>query len=421
MTTDLALAIGVMLIAGFLGGVVMRKLKFPRVTGYIVVGVLLSPSVLGSLGLDFLSKATVDSLGIITNVALGIVAYVIGSSLRMESLRKLGRSIAWITPLQSLGTWLLVTLVLAFLAPHILAIPGATFFQFYFPMAFIIGAIASATAPALTLVILRELRARGPLTTTLLAVVALDDAIAVIAFAIAVGVAQPLVSGVGGVSSYQMLTVPFLHILESVGIGAAFGFALINIAKLVKSRKLVLVVVLGVIITCIGVSNLLGLSLIMANMVVGFVVANRGRKDEPFPVIESIEDVVFTVFFVLAGMHFNLGVMKTAGLLAVSLFAIRFAGKYYGARIGAKIAHAPEAVKKYIGFTLLPQAGVAIGLALLAQSAFPDSPVLGDVLLNAVLASVIISEIVSPPLVKYAIVKAGEAAVQAKKIQPAQT
>ena len=419
MTTDIALTIGVMLIAGFLGGVVMRKLKFPRVTGYIVVGVLLSPSLLGSMGLDFLSKATVDSLDIITNVALGIVAYAIGSSLRLESMRKLGRSIAWITPLQSLGAWLIVTLVLAFLSPLVLAIPGATFSQFYFPMALIIGAIASATAPALTLAIVHECRARGPLTTTLLAVVALDDAIAVIAFAIAVGVAQPLVSGVGGVSFYQMLTVPFLHILESVGIGAAFGFALINIAKLVKTRKLVLVVVLGVIATCIGVTNLLGVSLIMANMAVGFVVVNRGRKDEPFPVTESIEDVIFTVFFVLAGMHFDLGVMKTAGILAVSLFAVRFAGKYYGARIGAKIAHAPEAVKKYIGFTLLPQAGVAIGLALLAKRAFPDFPVLTDVLLNAVLASVIISEIASPPLVKYALFKSGEAAGSVKPVPEA--
>ena len=416
---DIALVIGVMIIAGFLGGVVMRKLRFPRVTGYIIVGILLSPSVLGSLGLDFLSKATVDSLDIITNVALGIIAYAIGSSLRIGSLRKLGRSIAWITPFQSLGTWLIVTLVLAFLSPLVLVIPGATFFQFYFPMALIIGAIASATAPALTLAILHELRARGPLTTILLAVVALDDAIAVIAFAIAVGVAQPLVSGVGGVSFYQILTVPFLHILESVGIGAAFGFALINIAKLVKTRKLVLVVVLGVVVTCIGVTNLLGVSLIMANMVVGFVVANWGRKDEPFPVIENIEDVVFTVFFVLAGMHFDLGVMKTAGILAVSLFAVRFAGKYYGARIGAKIAHAPEAVKKYIGFALLPQAGVAIGLALLAKSAFPDFPVLGDVLLNAVLASVIISELVSPPLVRYGILKAGEAAGSVRPVPEA--
>ena len=410
MTTDLVLAIGVMIIAGFLGGVVMRKIKFPRVTGYIVVGILLSPSVLGSFGLDFLSKAAVDSLDIITNVALGIVAYSIGKSLRTESIRKTGRIIAWIAPLQSLGAWLLVTLVIAFLSPLILSFPGETFLQFYFPIALILGAIASATAPALTLAIIHDCRARGPLTTTLLAVVAIDDAIAVIAFAIAVGFAQPLVSGVGAVSYYQMFAVPFLGILKSVGIGVAFGFALINIAKLVKTRKLVLVAVLGVILTCVGVANFLGISLIMANMVVGFVVVNKGRKDEPFPVIENIEDVVFTFFFVLAGMHFDASIMKTAGILALSLFSIRFAGKYYGARIGARIAHAPEAIKKYIGFALLPQAGVAIGLAILARSAFPESPVLGDILLNAVLASVIISEIVAPPLVKYGITKAGEAA-----------
>jgi Kef-type K+ transport system membrane component KefB len=213
-----------------------------------------------------------------------------------------------------------------------------------------------------------------------------------------------------------MLTVPFLHILESVGIGAAFGFALIYIAKLVRTRKLVLVVVLGVVVTCIGVTNLLGVSLIMASMVVGFVVANRGRKDEPFPVTESIEDVVFTVFFVLAGMHFDFSVMKVAGPLALLIIAGRFAGKYYGARIGAKIAHAPEAVKKYLGFALLPKAGVTIGLALLAQIAFP---MFGDILLNAVLASVIINELVAPPLVKYALFKSGEAAGSVKPVPKA--
>ena len=193
MTTDLALAIGIMLIAGFLGGVVMRRVKFPRVTGYILIGMLLSPSVL-----NLVSRATIESLDIITSVALGIVAYSIGSSLRLESLRRLGRSIGWITPFQSLGAWLIVTLVLAFSAPFVLAIPNATLFNYYFPLAFVIGAIASATAPALTLAIIHEYKARGPLTTTLLAVVALDDVIAIIAFAIAAGIAQPLMSGGGG-------------------------------------------------------------------------------------------------------------------------------------------------------------------------------------------------------------------------------
>ena len=179
MTTDLALAIGVMIIAGYFGGQVAKKLKLPRITGYIVVGLLLSPSVL-----NLVPRATVESLNIITSVALGIIAYAIGGSLRLQSIRKLGRSIAWITIVQALAAWLIVTLGVVFLAPRILGIPQVTVTQFYFPMAFVIGAIACATDPATILAVTREYRAKGPLTTTLLALVAIDDAVAVIAFAI---------------------------------------------------------------------------------------------------------------------------------------------------------------------------------------------------------------------------------------------
>lgn len=406
--TDLALAIGIIMIVGFLGGVLLRKAKLPRVTGYIIFGVLLSPSVLGAMGFDFLSATTIDNLNIITQVALGIVAYLIGGSLRIESIRQLGKSIAWITPMQSLGTWLFVALILTFASPFILQITGATMMQFYFPLAFVIGAIASATAPALTLAIVHEYQARGPLTTTLLAVVALDDAVAVIAFAVAVGVAQPLMAGGGAFSAYHMVGVPFLEILKSIGIGTAFGFALVYLIRLVKSHNLLLVVILGMIVFCVGIANIQGVSLILANMVVGFIVANRVKRDEMFEVVEGVENVVFTVFFVLAGMHFDWTVMKVAGVLAVLIWAVRFGGKYYGTMLGAKISHASEAVKKYLGFTLVPQAGVAIGLALLAKSRFPEFPVFGDILVNAILASVIISEITAPPLVKYGIFKAGE-------------
>jgi len=408
VTADLALVIGIMVIVGFFGGVLLKKLKLPRIAGYILFGILLSPSMMSLFGLNFLSRTAIDDLDIITHIALGLVAYLIGGSLRLESIRHLGRSIAWITTLQSLGAWLVVTLALTFLAPFFLSISNATFMQFYFPLAFVIGAIASATAPALTLAILHEYKAKGPLTTTLLAVVALDDAVAVIAFAIAVGIAHPLMAGAGGISPYQVLGIPCLHIIESIGIGAAFGFALIYLAKLVKTRALLLVVVLGMVVLCVGVANTMGISLILANMAAGFVVVNWAKQQEMFTVIEGIEDVVFTIFFVLAGMHFDLEVMKAAGMVAVVLFAVRFAGKYYGTKVGAKISHVPETVKKYLGFALLPQAGVAIGLALLASSTFPAFPVFGDILVNAVLASVIISELVAPPLVKYAIFKAGE-------------
>jgi len=401
METNLVLAIGIIIVIGLFGGLVAERLKFPRITGYIIIGILLSPSVF-----NVISGATIENLGIITDVALGIIAFLVGGGLRLEPLRKLGRSIAWITPFQSVGAWCLVTLVLAFLFPRILTIPNATFYNTYFPMAFIIGAVSCATAPAAIVAIINEYRARGPFTTILLAVVALDDAIAVVAFAIALSICQPLVSGAGGVSFYQMFGVPFLQIAQSIGIGVAFGFALIYIARLVRTRPLLLVVVFGVIMACIGVTNLLGVSLILANMAVGFVVVNRVRERQTFLALEEIEDVIFAMFFVLAGLHFDLGVMKTAGVVAGLIVLARCCGKYFGTRAGARISHSSDAVKKYLGLALLPKAGVTLGLVLLAERAFPT---FGAIMMNAVLASVIINELVAPPLAKYALFKAGEA------------
>lgn len=401
MEMNLILAVGIILVIGFLGGLVTEKIKFPRITGYIIIGILLSPSLL-----NIISVETIENLDIMTNIALGIIAFLIGGSLRLETLRKLGKSIAWITAFQSLGAWLIVTLLLVFLSPLILGIPNATWSQTYLPIALIIGAIASATAPGATMAIIHEYKASGPLTTTLLAVVALDDAIAVIAFAIALGISQPLVSGAGGISFYQMLGVPFLHIAEAIAIGILFGFALIYIAKLVKMPDLLLVIVFGMIMLGNGVAELLGASAILANMVAGFIVINKARKREMFLVVEKIEEVAYVMLFVLAGLHFDSGAMKTAGILALLIVLGRYFGKYFGTRAGATISHTSAEVKKYLGLALLPQAGVALGLVLLAKRAFPT---FGAIIVNAVLASVIINELVTPPLTKYAIFKAGEA------------
>ena len=240
---------------------------------------------------------------------------------------------------------------------------------------------------------------------TLLGVVALDDAIAVIAFAIALGISRPLVSGAGEISFYQMLGVPFLHIVGSVAIGVIFAIVLIYISRLARARELLLVVVFGIVMLCAGITSYLGLSSILANMVVGFIVVNKVRRKEMFVVVEELEGVLYAMFFVLAGLHFDLSVLKAAGILALLIVLTRCLGKYAGARIGSEISHASDSVKKYLGLALLPKAGVTIGLALLAV---PKFPTFGAVLLNAVLASTIINELIAPPLTKYAIFKAGE-------------
>jgi Kef-type K+ transport system membrane component KefB len=239
-------------------------------------------------------------------------------------------------------------------------------------------------------------------------VVGLDDAIAVIAFAIASGISQPLVNDAGSISFYQMLGIPFLHIGESILIGIVFAIVLMYMIRLARTRELLLVVVFGMIMLCTGVSTYLGLSSILANMVAGFIIVNKVNRREMFDVVGEIEDVVYVIFFVLAGLHFDLSVMKFAGILALLIVLARCLGKYMGVRVGAKISHAPDNVKKYLGFALLPKAGVTVGLVLLASTQFPT---FGVLMLNAVLASAIINELIAPPLTKYAIFKAGEAEV----------
>ena len=395
---NLLLSVGIMVVAGFIGGLALEKLKLPKISGYIIVGALLSPSLL-----NIIPKETVGELDIITEIALGIIAYLIGGSLKAESLQHLRKSIVWVILFQSIGACLLVTIVLS-LTGH-LVIPEGTFWQYYFPMAFIIGAVSCATAPAATMAIVSENKAKGPLSTTLLAVVALDDAIAVIAFAIATGISEPLANGTDGISIYQTLGVPFLHIVESIAIGAAFAVALIYISRLAKARELLLAVVFGIVMLCAGISSYLGLSSILANMVMGFILVNKVRRTEVFGVLQDVEAALYAVFFVLAGLHFDFHVLKATGILAALIVLTRCMGKYAGTWIGAKISGAPDTVRKYLGFALLPKAGVTIGLILLASLKFPG---FGDVMLSAVLASTIINELIAPPLVKYAISKAGE-------------
>jgi len=404
------LAVGVLVIAGFFGGLVAKKIRYPRISGYIIVGMLLSPSVLNVIP----SQLIREDLSVITDIALGVIAYLIGGSLSIERLKKLGKSIIIITPFQALGAWIFVTLLMISLGHFVIEfdISNPKFYQTYLPMAIIIGAISCATAPAAIMAIIHEYRAKGSLTTTLLGVVALDDAFTIASFAIATSIATVLIIGVEALSLYQMFIVPMFDVIGSLLLGAGFGFTLVYMSRFAKTRKTLLVTVLGMIMLSIGATKVLGISSLLANMAAGFVVVNKMRSSEKmFAVINDIEDIIFAMFFTLAGAHFDLGVVKTAGILALLIVIGRFSGKFVGARIGATISQAPTVVRKYLGFGLLPKAGVTIGLVLLVQQNSVFS-VIKVIMVNAILASVIINELIAPPLTKYALFKAGEATSQ---------
>ncbi len=399
------LAVGIIVIIGLFGGFAARKLRFPTISGYIIIGIIISLS-------HVIPRELIEGgLDIITDISLGIIGYLVGGGLYLKKLKKFGKNIATITPFEAIGAWAFVTVSVLFLGPFIIktGVGNTGSFYSYLPMAIVLGAISCATAPAATLAVVREYKAMGPFTTTLLAIIVLDDAVAVIAYAIGSNVAGSLITGFQNISWYKMLAVPVIDILGSIILGAVIGFSLSYIGRFIRRKQQLLALVAGAIFICVGASKALGLSSILTNMTMGFVVVNKMEDNEDmFVVINNMEVVIFAMFFTLAGAHFDLGVIKTAGILAVVITFARFLGKFVGVRLGGAISHAPPEVSKYLGFGLFPIAGVTIGLAMLLKEYQAFSNV-SDIMINAILASVIINEIIAPPLTKYAIFKVSEA------------
>lgn len=402
------LAVGLLLVIGFFGGIIARKFKFPTISGYIIIGMGLSV-------FNIIPKElTNGDLSVIVEISLGIIGYLVGGTLNFGILKRFGKQIVVITSSQLMGAWILVTVLMAFLAPFIikLAIPNPNFYQTYLPPAIVIGAISSATAPAATLAIIREYKASGPLTSTLLAVIAIDDVLCIIAYTLGLSIAEVLTIGsLSNISWLQIIMVPALDIGGAMLLGTVLGFGMTYLIRFANTKKRLSVIVLGTILLGVGIAKTLNISGILASMIMGFVVTNRIRPNEnAFEVIDEIDEIVFAMFFTLAGAHFDLGVMKEAGILSLLIVAGRCTGKYIGARIGATISHAPTVIKKYLGFGLFPKAGVTVGLALLAkQHPVFSGTSIGNIMISAILASVIINELIAPPLTKYALIKSGEA------------
>jgi Kef-type K+ transport system membrane component KefB len=397
-------SLGLVLVLGLAGGLISRRVNLPSITGYVVVGVLLAPTVSGIIGAD-----AVRSFEAVTSTSLAVIAYLIGASLHVGTLRSLGRSISWITLVQCLGGFAAVAAGLVLVAGRVM--PGYTFLETYLPFALLMAAIAAATAPPAILAIIRELRAKGPMTTTLLAVVALDDGIAVVLFAIAAAYSGVLI-GNGTADSVLMIVLePVVHLGGAVVLGAAVAGGTLLLSRFVRSRELVLVLILGAVVLNYGLAEMAGVSGIIACMTLGMIIGNRRNSSELVVAVDEVQAVLFTMFFVVSGLHFDAGSFAIAGPLAAVIVVTRCFGKYFGARLGAVIGRAPPRVGQNVGLALMPQAGVSVGLVLVAAASFPH---LASAMVSATLASVIINELITPPLAKKALVRSGEARVDGK-------
>ncbi len=385
--------LAIILIFGLFMGKVVSYLKLPRVTGYLIAGVLIGPFVL-----KLVPHEAIESLTIISKAALGFIAYNIGSSLNYNKLKNIGKGVIIIALFEALMATFVVTLAMKFVF-------GQTW---EFSLA--IGAIASATAPAATIMVLKQYRAKGPLVDTLIPVVAIDDAIAVIAFGISIAVAQIISNGSDGISIMAFLE-PFIEIFFSILLGCAVGFALTYVNKMSKQKENAMNLVIAAIFLVIGLADLLNLSNLLAGMALGATVSNLVlSKSKLLSVLDNITSPIFIMFFTISGLELDLSVLLTVGVIGIGYVVFRVIGKVLGAYIGAQIANSAPVVKKYLGLTLVPQAGVAIGLTMIVQDALPSC---GSSIRAIILAGTVIYELIGPLCTKIAIFKAGEATVDA--------
>lgn len=405
MISNPLLGIGILLIAGYFGGRAANAVKLPRVSGYLIAGMLLSQSCFNILSSHLVAK----DLYIITEIALGIIAFNIGGSLIFRRIQRLGKNIVWITFFQAGGVLILSTLLLVLTIPLLTCLKGPDYdlLRTYFPMSLIIGAISVSTAPGAILAIISELKSKGPFTSTLLGIIALGDGLAIILFALACAAAHALINP-ETISWFKIMGGVFSELSLSLVLGILSGTVLVYTARIVHRREALMMVVIGFIFITIGIAVILKFSSLLACMAVGFIIVNTVKRHHDFfLVVEQIEEPLYGLFFGLAGAHVDFGAVRASGLLALAIIFARMGGKELGTWAGAKISHAPENVKKYLGIALLPKAGVTVGLVLVAEEIF-TIPLVADILVNAVIGSVIINELISPPMVKYALHKAGE-------------
>lgn len=384
------ISVGMAIIIGVLFGKIMNKFKIPAVAGYVIAGL-----VLGVSCLNLISGEMSEQLSFIGDFALGIIAFNIGSELEYSVLKRLGKPIFIIAFFEAIFAFILVTLVTILLGEKIYT-------------ALILGAVASATAPAATVMVLNELKAKGPLTSTLLGVVAVDDAICLMIYAIASSLAKVFIKHTS-INMYSLIYLPIKEIVLSILSGFLLGILLVYIINRLHKDSEIQIVALGFIITLTGIAMKYNLSPLLSCMSLGIAVSNLcAHSNEVFSTIEKFDSPIITAFFVLAGARLNISLIPKIGLLGICYLIFRIIGKVSGAYIGGIISKAPKVVKKYIGYGLFSQIGVAIGLAIIVSREFKGTGL--DVkVLTILLATTIITEIIGPISTKQAIIKAKEA------------
>ena len=379
------LALAVILLAGFLLTRLTRCLHLPDVSGYILAGILIGPHVL-----DLVESAMVEQMNFVSDIALGFIAFGVGRFFERDTLRKTGAAVVLITLLESLAAGVLVAAVLHWA------------FGLELRMALMLGAIATATAPASTVMTIRQYGAQGTFVNTLLQIVALDDVVCLLAF-------SGVTAWVNAMEAHRMslvsVAIPLAYNGAVIVMGAVMALILCRLLGPKRSRENRLILTVAMVLTVSGICAVLDVSPLLSCMVLGAVYMNRTRDMELFCQLDTFTPPIMLLFFVVSGMSLDIGVLAAFGLVGVAYFVVRIAGKYLGAWLGCRLTGQNGSTTRYLGMALVPQAGVAIGLAYLAQRTLDGE--IGNLIMSIVLASSVLYELIGPACAKFALVCSG--------------
>ena len=393
------LGVALAMVFGLILNRVMKLFNLPNVTGYLIAGILVGPYCINLLSADNLSD-----ISFISTIALGFIAFSIGGEFKIDSIKRLGGKVLTITFLQAFGAVALVMsslFVVQAIDPTLISTPAIL----------LLSAIATATAPAATLMVVRQYKARGPVTETLLPVVAFDDAIGLIVFAICFGVAKVLAGG-GAITAKAIALNPLLEIVLSLGIGCVLGIILAFVCNLFKSRANRLSAMVATVLIAVGLCQIEILGVHMSSLLICMMVGaafTNARKDAVI-ILDGQErwtPPLFMLFFVISGATLDLTIIPYIGVIGVVYIVFRSLGKYSGAFLGGLVTKADKNVKNYLGITLLPQAGVAIGMAQTVAGE-PALQTISQSIVTVILCATLFYEIVGPLLTKICLQKAGE-------------
>jgi Kef-type K+ transport system membrane component KefB len=392
------LILGLIFFFGYLGGLLANKIGLPRISGYVLTGIILSPSVTGIISKEFL-----ESSYVVVDFALAMVAFDLGGNMRWSSLKKHKTSILSITIGQGAGAFLSVlsgTLIFMKLLFPSYSLNDVLVFSIIF------AALSLSTAPAATIATIHEYKAKGPFTSMLLAIVAIDDALGLLVFALTLAFIKALILGSG--VSFSLLTEPFLRIIFSALLGVLVGLVLLRILKSKIEREAMIVISIAFFCLSFGMARQFGLEPLFTTMVLGMTIANLFPDTKPFEYLEvDYEPIILALFFVLAGAHIDISLVIEYFPLAIIFAIFRLSGKWIGSFIGGILSATPRNISRYMGFGLAPQAGIAIGLALYLQR-MPALEKYSIIVMNVIIAKTAINEIFGPYLLKTALKKAGE-------------